>query len=98
MASEKVDLLKSFLKKSGMIVSLTAAELGLVKDRSMLRALSSALAADTGLQTSELRSNSLGSEGARMLVESLKRHPCLMTLVLHDNHIGAIGAVCVAKL
>ena len=62
------------------------AELGLEKGRSMVRAFSSALAADA-----DLRSNSLGSEGARMLVESLKRHPCSMTLQPYC-------AACVAEL
>ena len=63
-----------------------------------VRAFSSALAAGTGLPAWDVKSNSSGSEGARMLVESLKRHPCCMTLALHEYHIGASGAASVAEV
>ena len=64
----------------------------------MTRAFSSVVAAGLGLQALDVKSNSLGSESERMLVESLKRHPCFMTLALHDSHIRAIGEACVAEV
>ena len=64
---------------------------------SIVRAVSSALAADTRLQAWDVKTQLLEVTGCK---DSLSRGNAIRASynVLHDNHVGAIGAACVAEV